>query len=207
MFARRYPFITMDGEGGGGGPTPPAPTPDPTPTPDPAPPDPQGPDNAAFARMRRQAEEAERRAKAAEDALAERQRKEAEEQGRWKELAEQEKARADQLEANAKKAEARRLAERKAADLKFKDPGYAMYLLAEQNVDLSDAAAVGGALEQIAKTRTDLVGGPTPPPPSGGPAGGSQPDSPKLTREQLAAMSPQQVAALDPKVLNEALAG
>lgn len=206
MFARRYPFIVMDGEGGGGGPQPPADPPANPPATDP-PAEPPKLDDAAFARMRQAQAEAERRAKAAEDALAAKERAEAEEQGKWKELAEQEKARADHLEQNAKVAEARRLAERKAGDLKFKDPGYAMYLLAEQQVDLSDPAAVGAALDLIATSRTDLIGAAPPPPPSGGPAGGGPQDPPKLTREQIAAMSPQQVAALDAAVLNAALAG
>jgi membrane protein involved in colicin uptake len=175
---------------------------DPPPAPSPSP----EPDrDRAFAEQRRRADEAERRAKAAEDALAERARKEAEEQGRWKELAEQEKARADRLEADKAKADQRNNAERTASTLKFRDAGYALYLLEQQRVDLADAPAVKTALEQIAQDRKDLIEG-NPPPPSGAPAGGTQPDPPKLTREQLAAMTPQQVAALDPKVVSEALA-
>ena len=161
--------------------------------------------DAAFAEMRRKADEAERRAKAAETALAEQERKKAEEDGRWKELAEQEKARADKLEAAQVAAEQQRHAERSATDLKFKDTGYALYLLAQDHVDLSDPAAVKAGLEQIAKNRADLVG-PAAPPPSGGPTGGTQDPPAKLTRAQLAEMTPKQVAALDPKVVNEALA-
>ena len=177
---------------------PPAETPPATPPADPG-------NNAAFAEMRRKADEAERRAKAAETALAEQERKKAEEEGRWKELAEQERARADQLEAAQTAAEQKRHAERTAQDLKFKDTGYALYLLAQDRVDLADAAAVKAALEQIAKNRADLVGT-SPPPPSGAPAGGAQDPPAKLTIEQLRAMTPKQVAALDPKVVNEALA-
>jgi len=166
------------------------------------------PGNDAFARMRREKAEAERRAKAAEAALAERERKEAEEQGRWKELAEQEKARADRLEAERVAAEQRRNAEKAAQDRRFRDTGYAMYLLAEQNVDLADPAAVSAALDGLATARADLIGvpgQPPPPPPSGGPAGGSSGDAPSLTRAQLEAMSPQQIAAIPPDQLAKAL--
>jgi hypothetical protein len=177
--------------------------------PPPAPqPDPPKPDDAAFARLRREKEEADRRAKAAEDALAGRERKEAEEQGRWKELAEQEKARADRLEQEGKDRDARANAERAARDLKFQDPGYVLYLLQQDRIDLADAAAVKTALETLAQNRTDLLASTAPPLPSGGPAGGGGPGGgPKLTAEQLAAMPPDQIAKLDPKIVNEALAG
>ena len=178
--------------------TPPAETPAATPPADPG-------RDAAFAEFRRKADEAERRAKAAEDALAEQERKKAEEEGRWKELAEQERARADRLEAAQVAAEQKRNAERSAKDLKFKDTGYALYLLAQDSVDLADPAAVKAGLEQIATNRADLVGTAAPPP-SGGPTGGAQDPPPKLTRESMAAMTPKQVSALDPKVVNEALA-
>jgi membrane protein involved in colicin uptake len=164
-----------------------------------------GEQDAAFARMRRETEDANKRAKAAEDKLAEEARKKAEEDGQFKELADKEKARADGLEAKQRETEQRRNAERAAGDLKFKDPGYALYMLAAENVDLSDAAAVKAALDRIAADRKDLLGGVVPAP-SGGPAGGSKQDPPGLTREQLAGMSPKQIAALDPKIVNEALA-
>lgn len=162
-------------------------------------------DNDAFARMRRENDELQGKLKEAENERAERERKQAEEEGKWRELAEQEKTRADQLEQKQLEKEQQRNAERAAGDLKFKDTGYALYLLQQDRVDLSDAAKVKEALEGLAKTRTDLVKG-SAPPPSGGPAGGSNGEPPKLTREQLTAMTPKQIAALDPKVVNEALA-
>lgn len=174
-------------------PTPPAPTP---PTP---------PDDAAFARMRREKEAAEAEAQRAKDALAERERKEAEEAGKYKDLYEAEKTKNETLTQAQQDAENKRNAERTAQDLKFKDTGYALYLLAQDRVDLADAAAVKEALEQIAKNRADLVGTAAPPP-SGAPTGGAQDPPAKLTRAQLAEMTPKQVAALDPKVVNEALA-
>lgn len=208
MLTRRTlaPFLTYDGgEPAGGNPEPPAPTPEPTPAPPaPTPPAPAH-DDSAFARMRREKEAAEREAQQAREALAERDRKEAEEQGRWKDIAEQEKARADKLEADAKAKDDQRNAERAARDLKFKDPEYALYLLRQNGVDISDPVAVKAGLEEIAKTRTDLIGTAPPAPPSGGAPGGNPPEPAGLTAEQLRAMSPQQIAALDPKVVNAAL--
>ena len=177
---------------------------DPPPAPDPKP-DPPAPDDSAFARIRREKEAAERRAKEAEDKLAEQARKEAEEQGRWKELAEQAQADKAELEAKWAKAEQDRQLESIARTLKFRDPDLAGHLV-PASVDRNDTAAVKAALEAVAKERPHLVDG-APPPPSGGPAGGSKQEPPGLTREQLAAMKPEQVAALDPKVVNEALAG
>lgn len=161
----------------------------------------------AFAEMRRRAEAAEREAQAARDQLAERERKEAEEQGRWKEIAEKAEADKAELEARIAQAEQRRLAERAATDLKFRDVAYALYRLEQDQVSLADPAAVKAALEQMAASHPDMVGTPAPPPPSGGPAGGSQTGPPALTREQLAAMTPDQIRRLDPEVVNAALAG
>lgn len=170
-----------------------------------APPAPTTGDNEAFARIRREAEDAKKRAKAAEDKLAEAERKKAEEEGRFKDLADKEKARADKLEADQKAKDAQRNAERTATHLKFKDPGYALYLLNQDGIDLADAPAVKKALEEIAKDRAELLTG-SAPPPSGGPAGGNKGDPPKVTREDLKKMSAQQIQALDPKVVAEALA-
>lgn len=211
MLTRRMtmPFIVRDGgDPAGGDPTPPAPTPEPTPTPPPAPAPPApAHDDSAFARMRREKEAAERAAQEARDALAAKEREEAEEQGRWKDIADAEKARADALEAKQKTEQDKRNAERAARDLRFKDPEYALYLLAQRNVDLADAAAVSTALHEIAESRADLIDASTPPPapPSGGPPGGNPPEPAGLTAEQLRGMSPQQIAALDPKVVNAAL--
>lgn len=176
----------------------PGPTPAPTPS--------DADRDAAFARERRAREEAEKRAKEAEDKLAEEARKKAEDEGRWKELADEEKAKREGLEGEQRKAEARRNAERAAGDLKFKDTGYALYLLQQDQVDLSDPSAVKAALDVLAQDRKDLITG-SAPPPSGGPGGGAGGDPPKLTREQVAGMTPQQIAKLDPEVLNTALAG
>lgn len=173
----------------------------------PAPPAPGGDQDRAFAEMRRRAEAAERDAQAARDQLAERERQEAEQQGEYKRLYEEQKAENETLKATQARAEQRRHAERTAGDLKFRDTGYALYLLDQQRVDMSDAAAVKAALDQLVADRPDLVGTAPPPPPSGGPAGGGNQDPPKLTREQLAAMTPDQIRRLDPEVVNAALAG
>lgn len=202
---RLHPFVVMDGEGGAA--TPPAdpPTADPPAAATPAdPPKPDEGKDAAMARMRREADEAKQRADAAEKALADKERTEAEEQGRWKELAEKEKAGREALEAKIADSEKRTNAQRTATDLKFRDPVYALYLLEQDKIDLADPAVVKAALENLSSNRADLIAG-TAPPPSGGPTAAPSSDSPKLTKEQVRAMTPQQVAALDPKDLAEAL--
>lgn len=192
----------------------------PPPEPPPAPPEPVKPEdstaahNRAMAEMRRRAEAAEKRAAEAEAAEAERVRKQAEEEGRWKDLADQERQRADRLQADlaareqaAQAAEQKRNAERAAGDRRFRDTGYALYLLEQDKVDFADAAAVGNALDDLAKKRTDLLNAEPAPPPSGGPPKPApQGTGPALTAEQIAAMSPDQVRQLDPKVVNAALA-
>jgi hypothetical protein len=188
----------------------------PTP-PEPPKPDPPKPDdgqNRAMAELRRRAEAAEKRAAEAEAAEAERVRKQAEEEGRWKDIADQERARADaataerdRIRADAEAEKARTNAQRAAMDRKFKDTGYALYLLEQQAVDFTDAAAVGNALDELVKSRADLLNAAPPAPPSGGPpAPGPQGGGPALTAEQIAAMSPDKVRQLDPAVVNAALA-
>lgn len=155
----------------------------------------------AYAKLR----EAEKARKAAEDKLAAQARAKAEEEGRFKELAEQEKARADRLEAEQQQAEQRRHAERSARDMKFKDGDYALYLLAQQGVDFADPQKVREGLESLAKDRTDLIAGHVPPP-SGGPAGGAKATPPALTRERIEGMTAQQLKKFDQAVIDEALA-
>jgi hypothetical protein len=211
VLTRMLPFssLLLNSEGGGG--TPPAPEttplagdpPAPTATTEPPAPKDDGKD-AAMAKARRDADEAKRRADEAERKLADRDRKDAEEQGRWKELAETEKARADGLEQKIAASEQDRQIESVAKSLKFRDPDLVKHLL-PANVDKNDTAQVKTALEQIASERKHLIDG-APPPPSGGPTGGPNADTPPaLTREQLKAMTPQQIAALEPKDLAEAL--
>ena len=161
--------------------------------------------DAAFARERRARKEAEDRAKAAEDRIAEAERLKAEEAGEFKELAEKEKARADGLEAKQQHDEQRRNAERSARDMKFKDGDYALYLLSQQGVDFADPVKVREGLESLAKDRTDLVAGGAPAP-SGGPAGGAKATPPALTRQKIEGMTPHELARIDSKVIDEALA-
>lgn len=211
MLIRNRPLFLMDGEGGGGGPVPPTPPADPVVPPAPQPPAPQDPpkpepDNAAFAEMRRQKEQAEREAKAAKDALAERERKEAEEAGQFKDLYEQQKAENDALKQATLEAEQKGQAQQYATAKGFSDPSYVQYLLEGQKVDFSDAAAVQAAIDKLATNRTDLIGTAPPTPPTGGPAGGSNPDPPQVTAAQIREMTPAQVKALPPEVLAKALA-
>jgi membrane protein involved in colicin uptake len=130
-----------------------------------------------MARERRAREDAENRAKAAEDKLAAEAKKKAEDEGKWKELAEEETRKREALEASQRQADQRRHAERAAGDLKFRDTGYALYLLEQDNVDLADAAAVKAALTVLVESRRDLVAG-VPPPSSGGPVKPGRSDPP-----------------------------
>ena len=190
-------------------PTPPATPPAPAPPPAAA----EKPDDAAFARIRRENAALEAEAKRLRDEAAERERKEAEEQGRWKELAEQEKARADRLEADRAAERAKANAAKAAGELKFADPDYALYRLAQDGVSLEDPAAVKAALENLAQSAPSMLQGtappppPPPPPPSGAPItpGPAAPGGPTLTAAQLAEMSPTAIAKLDPAVVNAAM--
>lgn len=184
------------------GENPPAPPADP-PTNPPA--DPPTPDNAAFAAMRRRAAEAEAEAERLRKEAEERERREAEEQGRWKELAEQEKERADRLEREAQERERRNGVESAARTLGFRDPGYALYRLERDGVDLGDAEAVRTRLGEYLEADPTLAGRAPAAPPSGGPPPPPGGGAPKLTRAQIEAMKPEQIAALSAEELREAL--
>jgi hypothetical protein len=149
MFMRRmlFPLTAFDGEGGGGG----GPASAPAPVADPPKPD----NNAAFAELRRKADEAERRAKAAEDAIAARDRADAEAQGKWEEIAKTAEAARVKAEADAARIREERMVERLASSLKFHNPADVMHRLTpEQRADEAQAKV---ALEQIAKTDKYLV--------------------------------------------------
>lgn len=177
----------------------------PPPTPPPAP----APENAAFAEMRRQLKAAEDRAKALEEAEAERQRKQAEETGEFKRLYEEEKARNDRLQSQIDQGEqnrrAERLVSRVAADLHFRNTDDAVRFLSD-DIDRSDEDAVRKALEQLAKDRDYLVTKQQAPP-SGRPPGGGDPNpEADITYEQLQGMTAKQIAALPKEKLDKALA-
>lgn len=210
-------------------PAPPAPVPAPTdpptlPAPEPTPPtDPPVPGDKKpdrFAEERRRADAAEKRAKDAETALAERDRKEAEDNGEWEKVANQ-----NASERDAEKAENNRLkAERKVERIankaifnpvkdseteetthsRFINPDEALALLPD-STDLTNDDAVTEALHTLATQRPHLmrseVNAPAPAPtpantPSGGP-GGTQPGGkPKLTREYVEGLSVQEIQKL-----------
>lgn len=182
--------------------------PPPDPPPAPQPPPTQDPErDRAFAEMRRRMETAERDAAELRSKQEEADRKQAEEEGRYKELAEQEKARADGLQATIDEGVRTAKLKELAAGVKFK-PEYVDVAIAllPANVDRSDEDAVRKALETVAEQKPGLVDKDTPPP-SGRPPGSTGDDPPtKVTREQLESMTARQIADLDPKVLNEALA-
>jgi hypothetical protein len=184
--------------------------PPPDPPPAPQPPPTQDPErDRAFAEMRRRAEAAERDAAELRSQQEEAERKKAEEEGRYKELAEQEKARADALQATIDEGSRTAKLKELAAAVDFK-PEYVDVAIAllPANVDRSNEEAVRKALETVAEQKPDLVKGDPPPAPPSGLPPGSPPGAPptKVTREQLESMTPRQIADLDPKVLNEALA-
>jgi hypothetical protein len=164
-------------------PTPPTdpaePTGEPTKEPTPAPePTPQSADKveiskadydalqSQIAAFRRQQKKAEEAAKAAEQ-------KRLEEEGKHKELAEAEKARADKAEADLKTFKRDQRIERLATKKGFHDAKDAIANL-PGDLDRDDEAAVEAALEQVAKTKPYLLDKGTPTR-TGGPAGGAQP--------------------------------
>lgn len=128
-----------------------------------------------IASFRRKQKKAEEDAKAAEQ-------KRLEEEGKHKELAAQEKARADKAEADLAAFKRTQRIERMAAQKKFRDPTDAIANL-PADLDRDDDAAVEAALEQIANTKPYLLDTGTPSR-TGGPAGGAQP--PANLDEQIA---------------------
>lgn len=88
--------------------------------------------DAAIAAERRKARAAEKRAEEAERKLAETARKEAEAEGRWQEIAEEERKRAESLEARIAEREQRDSITDAARRLRFKNPDLAYRLLSTE---------------------------------------------------------------------------
>lgn len=183
--------------------TPPAP-PTPTPPADPVRSEQDRERDRAMAEMRRRAEAAEKLVQEAKTAEQDRERKQLEEQNRWEDIARKAEADKAELEAKiaAKDAEAaieraRSHAQQTAAELKFKDTGYALYKLDQDKVDLTDAAAVKDALETLARAQPDLLTVPPPVLPSGGPPapGGVLPPGVTKTLADINAMSVKELRA------------
>lgn len=174
--------------------------PDPDPSPDP---EPASPSQEAFARLRREKQEADKRAKVAEQKLADHARQEAEQQGQWETLARQYETERDQARQELADLHARSRVERAARDLKFRNTDEALALL-DADVDRTDDTAVTDALAALAAERPHLLDTGRPGP-SGLPASGD-PQSGGLTIEQVKEMTPEQINANWPEV-QKALAG
>jgi len=174
--------------------------PDPEPTPDP---EPASPSQEAFARLRREKQEADKRAKAAEQKLADQARLEAEQAGQWETLAKQYETERDQARHELTDLQARAKVEQAARNLKFRNADEALALLAA-DVDRTDDTAVTDALTALAAERPHLLDTGRPGP-SGLPASGD-PQPGGLTIEQVKEMTPEQINANWPEV-QKALAG
>jgi len=122
--------------------------------------------DAAIAAERRKARAAEKKAAELQKKLDEAARKEAEAEGRWQEIAEEERKRADSLEQQIAEREKREAVTEAATRLRFKNPTIAHRLLSDD--DLSDPE---GALKRLAKSEPYLIA--DPPERTGAPVGGN----------------------------------
>lgn len=124
----------------------------------------------AFAEQRRKARAAERRVKELEKKLSERDRKDAEAEGRWQEIAEEERKAREALEAQVADRDRREAITQAATGLRFKNPQLAYRLLDRD--DAVDQQAAEQALKRLAKQEPYLIE--DPPVKTGAPVGGSQ---------------------------------
>lgn len=97
-----------------------------------------------------------RQQKKAEEQAAEAERKRLEDEGKHKEIADAEKARADKAEAALADHKREQRIERLATKMKFRDSRDALANLPE-GLDRDDEAAVEAALTQVAKTKPYLI--------------------------------------------------
>lgn len=165
------------------------PDPDPDPDPDPT------PDSAAFARLRREKQEAERQAKEARDALAAKERAEAEQAGEWEKLAKTYEQERDEARQELADLRTQITVEKLATTLHFRNADEAIALL-PSNLDRSDDDRVRAALTTLAENRPHLIDNGKPGP-TGGPAGGPTTD---LTIDQVKRMTPQEITARQDEV-------
>lgn len=145
------------------------------------------------ARLRRQKDEAEKRAAEAERKLAERERADAEAQGQWEQLAKQYEQERDEARTELANLKAKIKVESSARALKFKNADEAVALLRERGIDQTDDTAVTDALTALAEERPHLIDTGRPGP-SGLPSGGD-PQTGGLTLEEVKAMTPAEVNA------------
>lgn len=157
----------------------------PPPKPDPKPDEDR---DRAFAEQRRKANEAEQRARAAEQQLADIERTKAEQAGEWEKLAKQYETERDQARQELADLRTEIKVEKTASRLKFKNTDEALALLPRE-LDRSDDQAVADALEALATNRPHLIDNGKPGP-TGLPAGSSPTG---LTLAEVQAMSPAEI--------------
>lgn len=109
--------------------------------------------------LQRQAREAREEADRLKRAADEADRKKKEDEGQFKDLAETEKKRADDLEARLARVETNARVEKVAARLKFRDPDDVVGKLSDD--DLKDDSTIEKALKALAKSKPYLVDGGT----------------------------------------------
>jgi hypothetical protein len=142
--------------------------------------------DAAFARLRREKQDADKRAKDAEDKLAAKAREEAEAQGEWQKLAETYEKERDTARKALADLQQQIKVEAVAAGLKFRHADEAIALLPSE-LDRTDEAAVQKALEQLAEDRPHLIDSGTPGPTGRPPTGGGKGDLTKADVERMTA--------------------
>lgn len=126
--------------------------------------------DAAIAAERRKARAAEKRAEELQKKLDDAARKEAEAEGRWQEIAEEERKRAESLEAQIAEREQREAVTDAATRLRFKNPSIAHRLLTADEIGDPEAA-----LKRLAKQEPYLIA--DPPERTGAPVGGPAADT------------------------------
>lgn len=111
--------------------------------------------DSAIAAERRKAKAAEKRAEEAERKLADLARKEQEAEGRWQEIAEQERTEREKLERQVAERDKRDAITAAATRLKFKNPTIAHRLLSDE--EITDERSAEQALQRLAKSEPYLL--------------------------------------------------
>lgn len=109
----------------------------------------------AFAEQRRKARAAEKRAKELEDKLAAKERADKEAEGRYQEIAEEERKAREALEQQVKDRDRRDAIVTAATRLKFKNPALAHRLVADD--DVTDERSAEQALKRLADSEPYLI--------------------------------------------------
>jgi hypothetical protein len=154
---------------GGGGPAPtptpaPAPTPTPTPTPAPTPapaPTPTPAPTGDPDRLQAAVAAANQENRRLQAEIEKRDREKAEQEGRWKDIAEQERKKREEIEAKQVTADKERMVEKVATRLRFKDTGIALRSIDLDKInDATDEASAERMLTEVANQHQYLVNEP-----------------------------------------------